>query len=430
MGVNLRTGIKTLVVGNGAREHALALSLAASRRAPELFIAPGNAGTARLGRNVPIDAENIPALLDFAKRESVELTVVGPEAPLAAGIADRFAAAGLAAFGPTASAARIESSKHFAKWVMARANAPTARAIAFTDYESATMHVMASAPPFVIKADGLAAGKGVTVADDVDAARDALAEMFLDRAFGAAGDTVLVEEFMEGQELSVFAFVDGSTVSEFAVACDYKRAYDGDEGPNTGGMGSYGPPPFWDADLEREVRTRIMQPVAEQMVELGCPFRGILYAGLMLTDEGPRVVEFNCRMGDPEAQVVMPRLETDLMDVILATMDGKLSSCPVRWSPEPWVGVVMASEGYPAAYDTGFEITGIPDGADGDSGRAVFHAGTTLREDGSVLTSGGRVLTAAARGDTIADARRNAYDLAAQIKFDNAYLRTDIAKGI
>ena len=428
--MTLRTGIKTLIVGNGAREHALARSLAASRHEPELLIAPGNAGTALLGRNVPIEAENIPALLDFAKRESVELTVVGPEAPLAAGIVDRFAAAGLAAFGPTASAARIESSKHFAKWVMARANAPTARAIAFTDYESATMHVMASEPPFVIKADGLAAGKGVAVARDVESARDALGEMFLDRAFGAAGDTVLVEEFMEGRELSVFAFVDGSTVSEFAAACDYKRARDGDEGPNTGGMGSYGPPPFWNDDLEREVRSRIMQPVADQMVELGCPFRGILYAGLMLTDDGPRVVEFNCRMGDPEAQVVMPRLETDLMDVILATMDGELASCPVRWSPDAWVGVVMASDGYPGAYETGYEITGIPGYSPGENERVVFHAGTTLNDDGAVTTSGGRVLTAAARGDTIADARRNAYDLANQIKFDNAYRRTDIAKGI
>ena len=424
-------GMKTLIVGNGAREHAIAWALAASRHEPELLIAPGNAGTARLGRNVPISAEDIPALIAFAKSESVELTVVGPEAPLAAGIVDRFAAAGLAAFGPTAAAARIESSKRFAKWVMAQANAPTARAIAFTDYESAMMHVMASAPPFVIKADGLAAGKGVTVARDVADARDALREMFLDRAFGAAGDTALVEEYMEGRELSVFAFVDGSAVSEFAVACDYKRARDGDAGPNTGGMGSYGPPPFWDDDLEREARARIMQPVADRMVELGCPFRGILYAGLMLTDDGPRVVEFNCRMGDPEAQVVLPRLETDLMDIILAAMEGDLSSCQVRWSSDPWVGVVMASDGYPGAYDTGREITGIPPDGDGrDHGRVVFHAGSDLRDDGVVVTSGGRVLTASARGETIADARENAYALADSIAFDNAYYRTDIAKGI
>ena len=418
--------MKVLIVGGGAREHALTWKVASSHHSPELFIAPGNAGTVGLGQNVEIDAEDVEGLLGFALKESIDITLVGPEVPLSEGLVDRFDARSLPIFGPTKAAARIESSKHFAKEVMRAAGVPTARASVFTDYESAVGHISSVVPPFVVKADGLAAGKGVVIAHDQESAREAAHSMFVDRAFGVAGSTVLIEEWMQGQEISVFAFLDGDYVSEIAVACDYKPIFNKDLGPNTGGMGSYSPPPFWDSELEDRVRTEIMEPVARQMTEMGCPFRGILYGGIMLTDEGPRVFEFNCRMGDPEAQVVIPRLKSDLLDIALATVGGRLSECRVDWSPDSWVGVVMASEGYPGSYETGHEITGIPATTDE---RIVFHAGTRM-EDDRTLTSGGRVLTAAARGANISNARCRAYELAGEIKFANAYYRTDIAESI
>ena len=418
--------MKALIVGGGAREHAFAWKAAQSRHRPELLIAPGNAGTADLGRNVEIDAEDVDGLLDLAVRESVDVTIVGPEGPLAAGLVDRFDACSLPVFGPTKAAARIESSKAFAKTVMKAADVPTSSADVYTDFESAVGHIDASEPPFVVKADGLAAGKGVLIAQDRESARDALHSMFIDRAFGSAGDSVLIEEWMDGREISVFAFLDGSYVSELAVACDYKRVFDDDAGPNTGGMGSYSPPPFWDAGLEETIRDRIMQPVASQMESMGCPFRGILYGGIMLTEQGPRVFEFNCRLGDPEAQVVLPRLNTDLLDIVLAAIGGNLSECRVEWSPDAWVGVVMASEGYPGAYETGVDVSRVPSDTD-DS--VVFHAGTGIR-DSKTVTSGGRVLTATARGADISDARRRAYEVVNEIEFANAYYRTDIAASI
>ncbi len=418
--------MKVLVVGGGAREHALTWKVASSQHSPELFIAPGNAGTAELGQNVDIDAEDVDGLLDFALRESIDLTIVGPEVPLSEGLVDSFDAHSLAIFGPTKAAARIESSKSFAKDVMRAAGVPTAGASVVTDYESAVGLIESHEPPFVVKADGLAAGKGVVIAHDRESAREAAHSMFIEKAFGPAGGTVLIEEWMQGQEISVFAFLDGEYVSEIAVACDYKRVYDDDLGPNTGGMGSYSPPPFWDSELEDRVRAEILEPVASQMTKAGCPFRGILYGGIMITDDGPRVFEFNCRMGDPEAQVVIPRLKTDLLDIALATVEGRLSECSVEWSPDPWVGIVMASEGYPGSYETGLEITGIPATTDE---RIVFHAGTRS-EDDKTLTSGGRVLTAAARGSDISNARHRAYELAGEIKFANAYYRTDIAASI
>ena len=418
--------MKVLIVGGGAREHALTWKAASSHHTPELFIAPGNAGTYELGQNVDIDAEDVDGLLEFARKESIDLTIVGPEVPLSEGLVDRFSEHSLPIFGPTKAAARIESSKAFAKEVMEAAGVPTAHARVFTDYESAVGHISSVDPPFVVKADGLAAGKGVVIAHDHEAAREAAHTMFLDRAFGAAGSTVLIEEWMQGQEISVFAFLDGEYVSELAVACDYKRIFDDDLGPNTGGMGSYSPPPFWDSELEDRVRSEIMEPVARQMTELGCPFTGILYGGIMVTDQGPRVFEFNCRMGDPEAQVVIPRLKTDLLDIALATVEGRLSEFKIEWSTDSWVGVVMASEGYPGSYETDIEITGIPASTDES---IVFHAGTRLQEKKTV-TSGGRVLTAAARGTDILDARRRAYELAGEIEFSNAYFRTDIAASI
>ena len=418
--------MKVLVIGSGAREHAITWALAASRHCPDLLIAPGNAGTAELGCNVDIDAEDVDHLLEFSIDSGVDLTIVGPEVPLALGIVDRFSDAGLSIFGPTKAAARIESSKAFAKQVMMAAGVPTGSAHVFTDLESATLHVVAHNPPYVIKADGLAAGKGVIIAEDHDQAVNALRSMFIDRTFGPAGETVLIEEWLSGREISVFAFLSGKYVSELVVACDYKRIFDGDLGPNTGGMGSYSPPPFWDAQLEQAVRLQIVQPVADQLVELGCPFTGVLYGGIMLTKEGPKVFEFNCRLGDPETQVVLPRLESDLLDIVVAAVEGRLADCPVKWSPDPWVGVVMASEGYPGTYDTGVDVTGIPSNSDD---RVVFHAGTQ-RRGARTITSGGRVLTVAARGQTLADARRGAYQLAHEIEFANAYYRRDIAASI
>ena len=419
--------MRVLIVGSGAREHAIAWKMSLSPLHPEILTAPGNAGTAGLGANYAVDPEDLDGLLALATGRSVDLTFIGPEAPLAAGVVDRFEAAGLRVFGPTGDAARIESSKAFAKQVMDAAGVATAASRTFSDIDEAVEYVDSVDGPLVVKADGLAAGKGVIMAPTRSDAIAALHSMFIDRSFGAAADTVLVEEWLKGTETSVFAFVDGDHVSEMTAACDYKRAYDGDAGPNTGGMGSFSPPTFWDAGLESTVRSEIMEPVAAQMVKLGCPFRGILYAGLMLTTEGPKVLEFNCRLGDPEAQVVLPRLESDLLGIILSATDGRLSQQQVRWSDDRWVGVVLASAGYPGDYQTGFEITGLPRQ---EEGMVVFHAGTRLNvSNGSsgIFSSGGRVLTAAAKGETLAAARRRTYDLAGSIRFVNAFCRSDIA---
>ena len=419
--------MKVLIIGGGAREHAIAWRVFTSNPKREILAAPGNAGTSALGTNVDVDAEDVDGLLSLAQNRRVDLTIVGPEAPLAAGVADRFADAGLRVFGPTAAAARIESSKAFAKEVMTSAGVPTSRARVFSDLADALAYVRTAEPPFVVKADGLAAGKGVAMATTRADAENALRSMIERRDFGSAGDTVLIEEWMVGREISVFAFVDGCFVSEIAVACDYKRIGDGDRGPNTGGMGSFSPPPFWSAELETSVRADILEPTARRMAEMGCPFRGVLYAGIMLTADGPKVFEFNCRLGDPEAQVILPRLETDFAEIALAASEGRLAEFPVRWSNESWVGVVLASEGYPGAYETGFEIVGLPRPS---TERVVFHAGTRTVGGGKIVTAGGRVATAAARGDTIEEARQEAYKLAREIEFANAYYRKDIAAGV
>ena len=415
--------MKTLLVGNGAREHAIAWKLAQSPLVSELIVAPGNAGTAALCRNVPIGAEDVDGLLALARSEGVEFTVIGPEAPLAAGIVDRFQEAGLLVFGPTAAAARIESSKSFAKDLMLRHGIPTARAEVFTDYGQALEYLVGTTPPVVVKADGLAAGKGVVVASTLAVARDALRRQMVELEFGDAGRRVLIEECLEGQEISVFAFVDGEEVSTLAAACDYKRALDGDEGPNTGGMGAYSPPATWSEELELEVRERIMAPAAKALAALGSPFRGILYGGLMLTSDGPKVIEFNCRLGDPEAQVVLPRLKTDLAAIMIGTATGNLEGLSLEWDERACVGVALASGGYPGAYQVGREIRGL-DGLDEDA--MVFHAGTRL-EDDAVVTDGGRVLTVCALGEDLAAARERAYHSAGRISFEGAQFRRDIA---
>ena len=313
--------MNVLVVGNGAREHAITWKLSQSPSVGNLFVAPGNAGTHFIANNVPVLADDIPALIDLASKNSIDLTVIGPEAPLADGIVDSFTNAGLLAFGPSQAASRIESSKVFAKTLMSDNAVPTAASESFTDFEAARAHLDTCAIPIVVKADGLAAGKGVTVAQTREQAHQAIRESMLDRAFGDAGDCVLIEECMEGQEVSVFAFVDGAYVSPMVAACDYKRVGDGDTGPNTGGMGSFSPPlpQHWNERLESQVRTSIMEPVAQGLVNIGCPYRGILYLGMMLTEDGPKVVEFNCRLGDPETQVILPRLKSDLAAILHAT---------------------------------------------------------------------------------------------------------------
>ena len=426
--------MKVLVIGGGSREHAIVWKLSQSALVHEILVAPGNAGTHALARSVPISAEDVDALQAFAQRNAVDFTVVGPEAPLAMGISDKFTKADMPIFGPTQAAARIESSKAFAKRLMLANGVPTAASKAFTDYDAARAYVQNCPIPIVIKADGLAAGKGVTVAHSRTEALDALRASMLDRQFGDAGECVLIEEYMEGKEVSVFAFVDGAHVSPMVAACDYKRAYDGDRGPNTGGMGSYSPPApqHWNAAIEAQVRACIMQPVADALVAIGSPYKGALYLGMMLTADGPKVVEFNCRLGDPETQVILPRLKTDLARIMLATARGELDGLPIHWDERACVGVVIASGGYPGAYTTGYPISGIPE-ASADA--MVFHAGTKLADAAhaqtsaapAILTDGGRVLTVAALADTLQDARAAAYAGARRIHFDGAFYRTDIA---
>ena len=414
-----------LVVGNGAREHAITWKLSQSPSVGQLFVAPGNAGTHFIAQNIPIGAGDIPALIDFASDNAIDLTVVGPEAPLAIGIVDSFTDAGLLAFGPSKAAARVESSKSFAKQLMADCAVPTASSQTFTNYEAAREYIETCPIPIVVKADGLAAGKGVTVAQTREQAQSAIRDSMLDRQFGDAGDAVVVEECMQGQEVSVFAFVDGAYVSPMVAACDYKRVGDGDTGPNTGGMGSFSPPlpQHWNADIEAQVRRDIMQPMAQGLVGIGAPYRGILYLGMMLTTDGPKVVEFNCRLGDPETQVILPRLKSDLAEILLATARGELQDAQIEWDDRACVGVVAASGGYPAAYTTGYPITGIEE-LDRDA--IVFHAGAKLADD-TIVTDGGRVLTVAALADDLQQARTLAYGNINRISFKDNFHRTDIA---
>ena len=423
--------MRVLVVGNGAREHSIAWKLNQSPGVAHLLVAPGNAGTEELAQNVPIGATDVDSLLRFAQDDHVDLTVIGPEAPLAQGIADRFHEAGLLVFGPTRAAARIESSKSFAKRLMLRSGVPTGRAEIFDDYDLARQYLHDCPIPAVVKADGLAAGKGVVVAETRKQALDALHQMMVEQQFGSAGERVLVEEHLEGQELSVFAFVDGDNVSSLVAACDYKRAGEGDTGPNTGGMGAYSPLPdsLWSSVLERQVRTEIIEPIVEALRDDGSPYSGVLYAGLILTRDGVRVLEFNCRLGDPEAQVVLPRLKSDLLEVVLHAAQGRLDEISLEWDPRACVGVVVASGGYPGDYRTGYAIDGLDKTGDG----TVFHAGTKVaKSEGAagakeIISDGGRVLTVTALGETLDEARRKAYSITSRIGFTDAFYRRDIA---
>ena len=418
--------MKVLLVGSGAREHALAWKLCGEATVRELVCGPGNAGIAGLARCVPLDVADPAAILAAAEREQVDFTVVGPELPLANGVADVFAAAGRPLFGPRQAAARLESSKVYAKQFMARHGIPTAR-FRVCDTPAAALAAVAGDEfgfPVVVKADGLAAGKGVTVAPDRAAAEAAVRAAMVDGRFGAAGATVVIEECLAGDEASFFVLCDGRRGLALPSAQDHKRAFDGDRGPNTGGMGAFAPSPLVSEALAARVMREIVQPVLDGLRAEGEEYRGVLYVGLMLTRDGPQVIEFNVRFGDPEAQVVLPMIETDLAPVLHAAATGDLGGASWRTSGDPHVGVVVASGGYPGAYRTGHEIGGL-EAAGAVPGVVVFHAGSRVR-DGRIVTSGGRVLTVVARGGTFSEARDRAYEAAACISFPDKHVRTDI----
>ena len=419
--------MRIAVVGNGGREHALLTTLAQSPDVERLFAVPGNAGTAQVAENVPgVGATDAAGLADVAERQRVDLTIIGPELPLVAGVADEFLDRGLPVFGPTAAAARIEGSKAFAKEVMAAAGVPTARSASFTDPAAALAALDDFGPPWVVKADGLAAGKGVTVTTDPAAARAAVEAALVGGIHGEAGNTILLEEYLEGPEASVFAVTDGRTVLTLAPARDHKRVGDGDTGPNTGGMGAFSPLPDVDDELVDEVRRTILEPTVAELARRGARYQGLLYAGLTLTADGPRVLEFNCRFGDPETQVILPRMTSDLADLAWAVAEGTLSGCKVSWDPRACVTVVLAAGGYPGSYRTGLEIEGLAEAA-ARPGVQLFHAGTALDRAGRVRTMGGRVLGVTALGDDLADARSRAYEAAGLVRFGGVHYRRDIA---
>ena len=419
--------MKILVVGSGGREHALVWKIAQSPLVTKIFAAPGNAGIAALAECVPIAPDDVKALVRFAREQAVDLTVVGPELPLTLGLADRLADVGLRAFGPSAAAARLEGSKAFTKELLAREHVPTAAFGAFTEPEAALRWVRDVGPPLVVKADGLASGKGVFICPTIADAEAAIDDVMRRRVFGEAGACVVVEEFLEGEELSFMALSDGTTVLPLASSQDHKRAFDGDEGPNTGGMGAYSPAPVLTPALEGRVMREVMEPVVRAMARAGTPYTGVLYAGLMVKDGQAKVLEFNVRFGDPEAQVVLARLESDLATVMERTCAGELAGLELAWNPRPAVCVVLVVEGYPAAVERGRPIEGLDALAAWRDG-VVFHAGTRAGADGRPCTDGGRVLGVTALGKTIDAAVARAYEAAARIHWPGMRYRRDIGR--
>ncbi len=407
---------KVLVVGGGGRSHAIVDSLSRSAKVSKIYCAPGNAGIGAQAECVPIQVSDIPALLEFAKSNAIDMTVVGPEASLAAGIVDAFREAGLAIFGPTKAAARIESSKEYAKDLMARHDIPTAAYRTFSDFDEALAYVKAGPIPVVIKYDGLAAGKGVVVALTLSEAEDALRDMLLDEAFGKG--RVVIEEFLDGPEFSFMCLVNGDRLYPLDIARDHKRAYDHDAGPNTGGMGAYSPVPFVTTEIRQTALETILRPVAEAMVKEGVPFTGVLYGGLILHKGTPKVIEFNARFGDPETEVVLPRLKSDFYDLIEAAVEGR--EFETEWKEESVLGVVMAAIGYPGKYEKGYPVRGLE-----DIKTPVYHMGTAWR-DGKTLTVGGRVLMVLGEGDTLAAARKAAYDAVGKVDCSGLFNRSDI----
>lgn len=419
--------MKVLVIGSGGREHALVWKLVNSPSVDGVYCAPGNPGIAELAQCVNISADDHEGLADFVRCHDIGLTVVGPEIPLVNGISDYFSAQGLALFGPTKAAAQLEGSKSFCKALLAKYEIPTAKYAVFTDAAEAKDYINHQGAPIVIKADGLAAGKGVVVAMDLEEALQAVDTMMGDKIFGEAGSRLVVEEFMTGEEASLLAFTDGSTVIPMVAAQDHKRIFDGDRGPNTGGMGAYAPAPVLTPELLQQVRTDILQPVVDGLKQEGCLYRGCLYAGLMITADGPKVVEFNARFGDPETQVVLPLLDSDLAQIMLACVEGKLHEVSVQWHDKAAVCVVMAAGGYPGTYAKGDLITGIETAQ--SQGALVFHAGTTDKE-GVLVTNGGRVLGVTAVGDGLVSTVGKAYEAIKTISFTGMHYRSDIAKRV
>jgi len=417
--------MKILVIGGGGREHALIWKLKQSAAVDRIFCAPGNAGTAAIAENVAVAASDLPQLCVFAKQNDVDLTVVGPDDPLAMGIVDLFTADKMRIFGPTKSAARLESSKIFAKDLMRAQKIPTAQASTFSDSKEALRYCEQLKFPVVIKADGLALGKGVIIASNVATARSTIKAMMNEARFGDAGRRIVIEEFLRGTECSIHALVDGKNYRLLESARDHKRALDGDEGPNTGGMGAFSPADNWDPKLQSQLENEMMRPLLRGLSKEGIAYRGLLYPGLMITSDGARVLEFNCRFGDPETQALLPRMKSDLLPLLEATIDGKIDNYTIDWDKRASVTVVLASAGYPGKYETGKAISGLDEAAKLE-GVQVFHAGTKFASN-EILTAGGRVLAVTALGETIAAARALAYEAVSLVQFDGCHYRRDIA---
>ena len=420
--------MKILIVGSGGREHAIAWAAAKSPKTDKIYCAPGNAGIAEFAECVDIGAMEFDKLAAFAKEKEIDLTIIGMDDPLVGGIVDVFEAEGLRVFGPRKNAAIIEGSKAFSKDLMKKYNIPTAAYETFTDPEEAVKYLETAKMPIVLKADGLALGKGVLICKDLEEAKAGVKTLMLDKQFGDAGDEIVIEEFMTGREVSVLAFCDGKTIKCMTSAQDHKRAKDGDQGLNTGGMGTFSPSPFYTKEVEDFCEKHIYQPTMDAMAAEGRPFTGILFTGLMLTEDGPKVLEYNARFGDPEAQVVLPRMKNDMIEVMEACIDGRLADVELEFEDNAAVCVVLASDGYPEKYEKGFEIKGL-DAFKGKEGYYVFHAGTKFDGD-KIVTNGGRVLGVVAKGDDLKAARANAYEGTEWIDFANKYKRNDIGKAI
>ena len=421
--------MKVLIVGSGGREHVIAWKCAQSPRVEKVYCAPGNAGIGQIAELVPLKADQYKELADFAAANEIDLTVVGMDDPLVGGIVDVFEARSLRVFGPRKNAAILEGSKAFAKDLMKKYGIPTAAYETFTDKEAAKEYLKSRAKvPIVLKASGLALGKGVLICETLEEALQGTEQIMGEKKFGSAGDEMVIEEFMTGREVSVLTFVDGTHIREMASAQDYKRAGDGDTGLNTGGMGNFSPSPFYTKEVQEFCREKIFQPTVDAMKAEGREFKGVIFFGLMLTPDGPKVLEYNCRFGDPEAQVVLPRMENDIIDVFEACIDGTLDKTDLTFSKEACVCVVLASDGYPVAYEKGKEIRGLAHFS-GKKDRFCFHAGSAMK-DGKIVTNGGRVLGISALGSSLKDAREKAYEAAAWVDFDNKYMRHDIAEAI
>ena len=421
--------MKVLIVGSGGREHAIATAVAKSPRVDKIYCAPGNAGIAALAECVNIGAMEFDKLVAFAKENAIDFTIIGMDDPLVGGVVDAFEAEGLKVFGPRKNAAILEGSKAFSKDLMKKYNIPTAAYENFTDAAAALKYLETAQFPIVLKADGLALGKGVLICNTLEEAKDGVKEIMEDKKFGSAGNTMVIEEFMTGREVSVLSFVDGKSIQIMSSAQDHKRAKDGDEGLNTGGMGTFSPSPFYTAEVDEFCKKYIYQATVDAMAAEGREFKGVIFFGLMLTPNGPRVLEYNARFGDPEAQVVLPRMKNDIIDVMEACVDGRLDEIQLEFEDNAAVCVILASDGYPVAYEKGFEITGL-DAFEGKDDYFCFHAGTKFDENGVLVTNGGRVLGVTAKGNNLVEARKNAYDATEWVNFSNKYMRHDIGKAI